>query len=118
MSRLQGGAFKMKKVLIMAIALTVSACTSKSIDGGVIEVESINLEKETAIVEIGNFEFSVAFDARYFPDGDGFQTWQDAEITNAEITGYDYDEGVEYVPSQEEVIEIKNAVESKLRSSI
>lgn len=93
----------------MSIAvMAVAACSSHSVK---FEVESVDVESQTAVVNQGDLEIKVEFDARYFNDGNGYQEWNDTEINQiTELSAYDENDNEVYF-SFEQVQEIKELVE-------
>lgn len=105
----------MKKLITLVAALTMTACSTAPINKGFI-VESVNTDKNTAVIMRGDMEVLIEFDARYFKDGDGYQNWRDVEIkqvTDVVVNGFDDEE--DYQLSFDEVSEIVSLVESKIR---
>lgn len=102
----------MRKLFIVSIislfSLQFAACSTSP---AVLSVESVDVENQTAVVNQGDLEIQVEFDARYFDDGNGYQEWNDAEINQiTELSAYDENDNEVYF-SFDQVLEIKELVE-------
>ena len=84
--------------------------------------ESVNLKKSTAEVATQDERFilDVEFNAKYYLDGNGYDSWKDVELTHLkDIRAYDEDgELNRYYMSHVDVKELVDTIEQSLRDHL
>ena len=106
----------MKNALILAASVAMAACSSKPVVTGPYEIESIDMIHNIAAVKSGDLVLEVEFEGRFFKDGNGLQSWNDAEIESVnEIKVFNEDGETEnYVLPSEEVSNIVQIIENEI----